>query len=475
MYPDFARSFLRHARRSPAAPALFCSAERPVDGAVSYGSLAALAEAAQAPLRVLPPGPVAVTGPKSPGVIAAILACLADARPVLLPPAGLSPAALAGLCERAAAVGTLDGGGRVTAFGPAAGTAGGGGRVTSRGPADPLLADACFVLTTSGSTGTPKLVPLPASGVDRFVSWAARQFSIEPGTVVLNYAPLNFDLCLLDIWATLARGGCAVLVDPGRAAWPGYLSGLVAVAGPAVVQGVPMLYQVLSEAGSRVASARHVILTGDHAPPALTSRLPDLFPAARCYNVYGCTETNDSFLHEFDPREVGGLAALPIGQPLPGAHAQVSDDGELLVRTPFQARGYLGGDAAGRFAGAWYRTGDLVRREDGLLYLAGRNDFQVKVRGTRVNLQQVEQALTGAAGVLEAAAVAVRGGDGTRIHLVVRGHGLTPLTARALCAERLPTAMIPASIQVVTAPLPRTGTGKVDRNQILRKIERTPG
>ena len=73
------------------------------------------------------------------------------------------------------------------------------------------------MLTTSGSTGLPKIVPLPAGGVDRFTDWAAEQFDIGPGTVVANYAPLNFDLCLLDIWTTLKHGGCVALVDQDRA------------------------------------------------------------------------------------------------------------------------------------------------------------------------------------------------------------------------------------------------------------------
>jgi len=431
--PEFVRAFWRHARRRPAAPALLH------DGTtVSYGELARLAQAC----LTGPPGAglAAETGPKSPGTIARILAFLTQGRPVLLPPAGTSGTALAELCQRGAS--------------PPDGT--------------------CFVLTTSGSTGTPKLVPLPGSRVARFVSWAARQFAIGPRSVVLNYAPLNFDLCLLDVWATLARGGSVVLVDPGRAVWPGYLGDLLASTCPTIVQGVPLLYQVLAERALSFGSADHVILTGDHAPAALRQRLPGLFPAARCYNIYGCTETNDSFLHEFDPAQAGRLPALPIGQPLPGVRVRIGDDGELVVATPFQAPGYLGDDPAMRFDGDWFRTGDLVSRErSGLVYLTGRNDFQVKVRGTRVNLEQVEQVLAGADAVLEAAAVAHDG----RIHLAVRGRpgtALTPLAVRSLCTERLSLAMIPSSIAVVSAPLPRTVTGKVDRKRILRDIAGTP-
>ena len=101
------------------------------------------------------------------------------------------------------------------------------------------------MLTTSGSTGLPKIVPLPASGIDAFTDWAAEQFEIRPGTMVANYAPLNFDLCLLDIWTTLKHGGCVAVVDQDRATQGAYLADLVRTTGVNVLQAVPMLYRLL--------------------------------------------------------------------------------------------------------------------------------------------------------------------------------------------------------------------------------------
>src|SRR5690606_7392910 len=97
--------------------------------------------------------------------------------------------------------------------------------------------------------------------------------------------------------------------------------------------------------------ARHVILTGDATSPRLLAELPALFPKARVYHVYGCTETNDSFLHEVDSFELAPGERLPIGRPIAGVEALLLDEegrpvegagtGELVVRTPFQAAGYL--------------------------------------------------------------------------------------------------------------------------------------
>ena len=471
----FVRAIARHAKSRPDAVAL-----QTRDEIVSYAALWSLADRVGRLLEEVSPGPVAIAAAKSPRAVAAILACLRAGRPALLPPAGISRRAYDILCARAGAVAEFlvepDGWCVAEWHGPIA---------PAGTRADGLLDDACFVLTTSGSTGSPKLVPLPYDGVDRFTRWGSRQFGLRTDSVVLNYAPLNFDLCMLDIWATLARGGRAILVDPDRAVWPRYLRDLMIDTSPTLVQGVPLLFQVLAEAARAAEvsfpSVTHVILTGDHVAPAIRERLPSMFPRARCYNVYGCTETNDSFLHEFRADQAAWLDALPIGQPLPGVRAEIADDGELLVSTPFQARGYLGDDSVGRFVsrsdGMFFRSGDLVRREpSGLVYLIGRNDFQVKVNGIRVNLEQVEQAIAASDGVVEAAAVAKHGAYGPRIHALVRCRresGLTSLTLRTHCAELLATAMIPAVFKITAEALPRTATGKFDRKQILREFERS--
>ncbi|MEU4449370.1 AMP-binding protein [Actinosynnema sp. NPDC050801] len=352
--------------------------------------------------------------------------------------------------------------------------------------------DVSFVLTTSGSTGVPKVVPLGFDAVERFTDWAVAQFGIGPGTAVLNYAPFTFDLCLLDVWATLKAGGTAVLVDPKRATDAKHVASLLRDNGVEVVQAVPMLFRLLLDAwdGTPFDRVRHVVLTGDKTSAPLLIRLPGMFPTAAIHNVYGCTETNDSFLHTVPPGEPPPRD-LPIGRPLPGVDALIAPDGgetpftvdgtpatgELLVRTPFQTTGYLDpADSAGRFTrvpgrtGTYFRSGDIVRRDaDGVHHLLGRNDFQVKVRGTRINLEEVERVLLDHDAVLEAAVVGLPDDlAGTRLHAVVRGVGLDGLALRAHCRRRLPRVAIPSGLHVVHEPLPRTSTGKVDRQRIRR-------
>jgi acyl-coenzyme A synthetase/AMP-(fatty) acid ligase len=359
-------------------------------------------------------------------------------------------------------------------------------------------AGTAFVLATSGSTGTPKVVPLSHGAVDRFTRWAGERFEIGPDTAVLNYAPLNFDLCLLDIWATLRFGGTVVLVDPDRGTDGAHLRGLIDDHRVAVVQSVPMFYRLLADADAAggLASVEHVIVTGDALPARTLAELPRLFPAARIHNVYGCTETNDSFVHEVTAADVERAEPLPLGRPIAGVDALIVGPdgavvtgpgrGELYVATPFQTDGYLDPRLnAAKFApnpqGAqsgsrpYFRSGDLVRRTaDGRIVLEGRDDFQVKVRGVAVNTAEVERALLDHPQVAEAAVVAVADPlAGKRLHAAVRRSGadrLNSLVLRQHLAGQLVTAAIPSSFHIVDEPLPKTSTGKVDRRTVAHAL-----
>ncbi|MEO3870707.1 AMP-binding protein [Nonomuraea sp. B12E4] len=489
--------FRWHATHRPDAPAMVWHGRE-----TSYGELSAMAGRAMAGLEELELGegePVGLLAAKSPAAVALVLACLLGRRPFLLPSPALAGETLTELFAAAGCAHVLSPDAE-SGFTRAADAAMSPGPV-SPGTATPgtvapgtVPADVCFMLTTSGSTGLPKIVPLPRDAVDRFVAWAGPAFGIGPGRNVLNYAPLNFDLCLLDVWTTLAHGGCVVLVDPERAADGRRLADLLAAHPVHVFQAVPMCFGLLPE-NAVFGEVEHVMFTGDAIPERTLERLPGLFPKARLYNIYGCTETNDSFVHELD----GIGSPVPLGEPLPGVSVLVVDQdgglvdgpgaGELYVSTPFQTRGYLG--RAGRFGPhprglddrVYFRSGDLVRRDpDGRIFLVGRADFQVKVRGVAVNTAEIEQALLEHPSVLEAAVVAEPDAvAGRRLVCVVRrapASGLNSLRLREHCARRLPKAAIPAVTRIIDEPLPKTSTGKVDRNaagRLYQSFERLPG
>ncbi|MFF2548194.1 AMP-binding protein [Kitasatospora sp. NPDC058063] len=482
-------SFVSHATGHPGDPALVWHGEE-----TTYGELHRLAERERARIGRLAPDedePIGILAAKSPSTIALVLACLLEGRRFLLLPAPTPEGRTShALVERAGIRHVL------TPDSPRAPGPGAGDRPAEPGAArDTEPADISFMFTTSGSTGRPKIVPLSTGAVDRFTTWAGERFGIRRGTTVLNYAPLTFDLCLLDIWTTLKYGGRVVLVDPARATHPGHLLDLVSRHRVQLVQAVPMFYRLLvdaaAESGRRLDTVEHVVFTGDSMPARCLAELPHLFTRARLYNVYGCTETNDSFLHEVDGTEPAD-GPVPIGRPLPGVHAVIVDadggivtgpgTGELHVATPFQTAGYLDREQnADRFAThrhegearRYFRSGDLVRRDrDGRITLEGRNDHQVKVRGTRVNTHEVEQVLLDHPDVVEAAVLAVPDPvAGRLLRSVVRrapDSRLNSLALRRHCAQRLPLTAVPSTLLITDDPLPRTSTGKIDRTPIER-------
>ncbi|GAA1720932.1 hypothetical protein GCM10009745_82510 [Kribbella yunnanensis] len=474
--PCLAEAVAVHGHLRPHATALVTS-----DRTVSYGELGELTQSFRHSLIELdvPAGStICVPAHKTPETIALLLAAFLEGLVVLAPAPDLGAAALVRLAQQARATHVLT----ASAIDALTADAVQPDEQEAAGFAAPDPARTCLLLTTSGSTGTPKIVPIAATGFDAFAAWATKEFALTDNEVALSYAPLNFDLALLDIWTFLQLGAQVVLVDQGRATDAPYVESLVTDV--TFIQGVPMLYRLLTEAGAesipspphrpgRFAPVRQVIFTGDSVPDSLLGPVSAAFPNARFHNIFGCTETNDSFIHEVDPTTLTGK--MPIGRPIAGTDALIRD-GELLVATPFQTDGYLNTalnaevfeEIDGR---TFYRTGDLVTQDDdGLYSLQGRADWQVKVRGVRTNLQEVERVISAHPDVIEAVVVPLPDEQaGVRLHAhVSRRHSsaLTGLRLRTHAGQHLPRHAIPTSVHVTDDPMPRTSTGKPDRNLI---------
>ncbi|MGW5424774.1 AMP-binding protein [Streptomyces sp. NPDC003943] len=500
--PSLVRNLAAHARRHPSLPALLLNQEQ-----VTYGRLHHRTE--QLALRIraanLPADrPVCIPARKDPATVALMLAAFAESLVVLAPSAELGEDALDRICRQA----------RVSARLSVAATDAHDGdddlliepvpadETAAEGFARPLPDRTRLLLTTSGSTGTPKLVPIGTDAFDAFATWATAEFRITSQDTSLSYAPLNFDLALLDVWTFLGAGARVVLVDRAKATDGPHLRSLVSDHAVTFVQGVPLLHRLLTEGKTEGKTeesrtgfdrVREVVFTGDAMPQSLLKQCAESFPHARFHNVYGCTETNDSFIHPVDPHTAEGK--LPIGRPLLGVDADVLDDdgrpltgpgtGELVVRTPFQTEGYLQQslnqavfverEAPDGQRRVFYRTGDIVTRDaEGTYTLEGRSDWQVKVRGVRTNLQEVESVLAQHPDVEEAAVVALPDTEaGVRLHARVTrraGAALSSLKLRSYAGANLPRHAIPSTVRISELPLPRTSTGKPDRNKIKEEI-----
>lgn len=347
-------------------------------------------------------------------------------------------------------------------------------------------------LTTSGSTGIPKVVLLTDDGVGAFFDWAQSYFDIGPRTRLISIAPLNFDLSLLELWAGLDVGAEIILADPERSTQPGYLAALCEEAKPEIVQAIPLFHDRLCAGLSQTSSfrPRHLIVTGEASTRNLRMIMAEQFPDATFHNIYGSTETNDSFILSLAGPAFAAPVKLGIGWPIAAttykidADPATSDTGELLTATPFAASGYSDAEQTvkafiselenGRLV-TYFRTGDRVRMsDDGSLELIGRADLVVKLRGVRTNLLDVEDVIRLQPSVLDVATIPyLDPGNGQQQLLAVivtdPKHPVSNLEMRAHCALHLPASGLPSRYVMTQIPLPKTSTGKVNRGALQRQ------
>ena len=414
------RAFVDHVRVTPSAPAFAWPG-----GGLTYVELYTRAcdAAAQLEYRGVA-GRVAVLGPKSPDAIALVLACLLTGRPVLIPAVELPRPTVDTLIERAGVEYVLPAEAsppRLADFEPVA---------------DVCDDDIALLLTTSGSTGLPKVVPITFGAITRFAAWAAERFAIESGTPVLSYCGLNFDLSILEVWTTLLYGGCAVLVAAEDATRPDHLRDVVLEHDVEVLQGVPMLDVAAGRGRHRAAQrAPRDPHRRRHAADAAGAAAGPVHQRALLQRVR--LHGDQRLLRARDRRRAGRPGALgrsAARRAPPDRRERSRGRGRRRAascgsRRPSRPAGYVGAPSSddGFGADGFYRTRDLVRRDaSGMLFLEGRTDSQVKVRGVRVNLQAVEQALLGDETIVEAAVFAVEEALAGRKLIAVVRRGTAP-------------------------------------------------
>ncbi|WPP34308.1 amino acid adenylation domain-containing protein [Streptomyces sp. CL7] len=345
-----------------------------------------------------------------------------------------------------------------------------------------------YVIHTSGSTGTPKGAMNTHRGLVNRVRWAQRVFGLAPGESVLHKTPWSFDVSAGEWLWPLTAGARIVLAEPGGHRDPRYLAGLIAEESVTTCHFVPsMLQAFLAEpAAARCADVlRRVQCSGETLPVATARRFREILPHTELWNLYGPAETAvDVSHHRVGPDDLD-RPRLPIGHQLPGVRLHVLDrrgepvpwgvPGELNIGGVAVGRGYLEAPAltAQRFVPdpfaadgtRLYRTGDRVRRlPDGALEFLGRYDHQVKLRGIRVELGEIEAALGRHPDVAQAA-VLVRGSGADIRPVAYVGcpeHRPTGGDLRGFLLRTLPAALVPNTFVVLPA-LPVTRNGKLDR------------
>ncbi|GGX75468.1 non-ribosomal peptide synthetase [Streptomyces hiroshimensis] len=350
---------------------------------------------------------------------------------------------------------------------------------------------AAFTVYTSGSTGRPKGVLIRHEQIGRLVSWCADAWGIGPWARVAQTLSLGFDFGLQELFTFLPFGGCVVVPGQEDRASARAYAGFLRRERVSVLFTTPSFADELIAAGERLPDLRLVLLGGEVLKGVTAEGVRALAaPDCRLFNGYGPTEATVNCLMYEIPRPPEGAeppAVVPVGSATAAARIDLVDErgrpvpvgalGEIRIGGPGVADGYLGRPelTAERFVRCedtgevLYRTGDLAyARHDGVFVVVGRADRQVKVRGHRAELGEIERTLRGVPGVSSAEVRVI--GTPARLVAYLVGAGIDSGTVRDHLAARLPPAMLPEQ-EVLLTRLPTTANGKLDEAALARLAE----
>ncbi|MDF3203083.1 non-ribosomal peptide synthetase [Pseudomonas sp. 1912-s] len=350
-----------------------------------------------------------------------------------------------------------------------------------------------YVIYTSGSTGQPKGVGNTHAALAERLQWMQATYLLDETDVLMQKAPISFDVSVWECFWPLITGCRLVLAGPGEHRDPHRIAQLVQEHGVTTLHFVPPLLQLFADEplAAECTSLRRLFSGGEALPAELRNRVLAQLPAVQLHNRYGPTETAINVTHWHCQADDGERS--PIGRPLGNVICRVLDDqfnplpagvpGELCIGGIGLARGYLGraGLTAERFvadplgeAGArLYRTGDRVRwAADGVLEYLGRLDQQVKLRGFRVEPEEIEARLLALDGIAQAVVLVRETAAGAQlIGYYTAIEALDEQDVKTALAAELPEYMVPAQLMCLDA-MPLSPSGKLDRRALPEPVWR---
>ncbi|AFA74604.1 putative non-ribosomal peptide synthetase [Gordonia polyisoprenivorans VH2] len=357
----------------------------------------------------------------------------------------------------------------------------------------PLLPDhAAYTIFTSGSTGKPKGVTVSHRAIVNRLEWMQRHYPLSTSDVVLQKTPITFDVSVWELFWPFMVGASLVIAEPGRHGDPEYLASLIESEGVTTMHFVPSMMSTFADVTgpTRMAelSSLRLMFTSGEALAAPTARsVLSALPGLGLHNLYGPTEA----AVDVTEYHVGATdTAIPIGRPVANTTTFILDrrlrplpvgvPGELYLGGVQLARGYAAqgrltaerfvADPFGPPGSRLYRTGDLARwNTSGDIEYLGRNDFQVKLRGQRLELGEIEASLVNVPGVVHAAATVIELAAGQNLVAYYSPDTVAPDTAAAHLAEHLPEFMVP-TIWMPMEQMPLNSAGKVDRRALPEPV-----
>jgi len=351
-----------------------------------------------------------------------------------------------------------------------------------------------YIIFTSGSTGRPKGVEIGQHALANLLRAMRQLVDLTAGEALLAVTTPTFDIATLELFLPLTVGGRVVLADREAAHDGRRLAALLERHDISILQATPATWQLMLDGGWAGRPGLRALCGGEALTPRLAKQLEGR--VAALWNVYGPTEATiwataqpvDAALIEAN----WNRPALPLGMPLPGMEVAILDDrnrpvpdavpGELCLGGVGLAEGYCNAPelTAVKFktvrgldgiAARLYRTGDLAYREKGALHFIGRRDSQIKLRGYRIELAEIEMQICSLPGIAQAAVALQHDRDGTAMlvaYVVATATAIEAIETRTLRGSleaRLPAVMVPARF-VRLAQLPLNTSGKIDRRAL---------
>lgn len=353
-------------------------------------------------------------------------------------------------------------------------------------PSSPL-----YLLFTSGTTGEPKGVPISHANLAAYLAAIRLHVPIGPEDRVLQAVDLTFDLSVHDMMLTWTTGAkLFVAPDNGAILAPRLIAANRLTACLIVPSAAARAIDYGLVSAEAMPTLRYSLFAGEALPVSLAERWQKAAPDATIFNLYGPTEaTIHTTFYPFDPTRPPASKIMPIGWPLgkqkvvlfrqDGSEPDAGEASEVFLSGPQLAAGYWRAPHLDeerfvlRNGERWYRTGDLGRvdPDHGILF-AGRADRQMKIRGYRVELQEIEGALRDVTGRSQVAVIgwpAVADGAADGVVAFVVGDSIGDVEVRKALHERLPAYMVPDRIMVVSA-LPLNSNGKTDHRVLSESM-----
>ena len=360
--------------------------------------------------------------------------------------------------------------------------------------------DLAYIIYTSGSTGKPKgIMHTHHSGLC-YARWAANEVELTAADRIGNHSPLHFDISTFDWFAVAVVGASTILIPDEYTKMPASYSQLIEDSKMSVLFTVPYALVQLSIRGEladrNLSQMRRIMYGGEPFPIKHMIKLTQQLPQVTFDNIYGPAEVNGCT--RFTITDIDeSVTNIPIGKICQTAEALVVDEdnnqvahgesGELLVRTPTMMQGYWGRPDLNKkvfyfkqnniseFQQKFYRTGDIVKLDqDQTLWFLGRKDRQLKVRGYRVELDEIESTLVAFSDIEEAAVFSIKLDDQSNqiqaAYTLKKGIDADKKTLNRYLKERLPSYAIP-SVLNERESFPRTTSDKINRTALSKEAQ----